>query len=96
MPSNWQSIRHIRTAKKGCKRQGMQIKMMLIIAMKILDCYPMVAKAIIHRFPFFIIDETQDTSEIQMKIIDLLINNGLENIMLLGDPDQAIFGVAYC
>ena len=37
------------------------------------------------------IDEAQDTSEIQMRIIDLLIDNGLENIMLVGDPDQAIY-----
>jgi len=58
--------------------------------MKILEHYPKVAKAIIHRFPLFMVDEAQDTSEIQMKIIDLLIDNGLENIMLVGDPDQAI------
>jgi len=37
------------------------------------------------------VDEAQDTSVIQMRIIDLLIDNGLENIMLVGDPDQAIF-----
>ena len=92
MPSNWQSIRHIRTAKKRLQKAGYANQNDAnYFAMKILDCYPMVAKAIIHRFPFFIIDEAQDTSEIQMKIIDLLINNGLENIMLLGDPDQAIF-----
>ncbi|MDO9341652.1 MAG: UvrD-helicase domain-containing protein, partial [Bacteroidales bacterium] len=32
-----------------------------------------------------------DTSEVQMQIIDLLIKNGLNEIMLVGDPDQAIF-----
>jgi hypothetical protein len=37
------------------------------------------------------IDEAQDTSDIQMRIIDLLIENGLKDIMLVGDPDQAIF-----
>src|SRR5690606_25106855 len=31
------------------------------------------------------------TSEIQMRIIDLLIANGLNEVMLVGDPDQAIF-----
>ena len=60
-------------------------------AMKVLETYPNVAKAIIQRFPLFMVDEAQDTSEIQMRIIDLLIDNGLENIMLVGDPDQAIF-----
>src|SRR5205814_1426384 len=43
------------------------------------------------RFPFLIVDEAQDTSDIQMRIIDLLIENGLSEVMLVGDPDQAIF-----
>ncbi|MBD3339212.1 MAG: AAA family ATPase [Candidatus Lokiarchaeota archaeon] len=60
-------------------------------AMKILREYPQVAKSLITRFPEFIIDEAQDTSDIQMEIIDLLIQNGLQEIALIGDPDQAIF-----
>ena len=43
------------------------------------------------RFPFLIVDEAQDTSEIHMHIIDLLITQGLNEVMLVGDPDQAIF-----
>lgn len=60
-------------------------------AYKLLNNYPTLAKALIERFPVFIIDEAQDTSEIQMGIIDLLIDNGLKDIILLGDPDQAIY-----
>ncbi|MCH8012975.1 MAG: ATP-dependent helicase [Candidatus Marinimicrobia bacterium] len=60
-------------------------------AMKILEKYPKIAEALVFRFPELIIDEAQDTSEIQMRIIDLLIENGLKEIMLVGDPDQAIF-----
>jgi len=60
-------------------------------AMKILKKFPVVAKSITIRFPVLIIDEAQDTSEVQMEIIDYLIDNGLSNIMLVGDPDQAIF-----
>ena len=60
-------------------------------AMKILEKYPQIAKAVAVRFPYLIVDEAQDTSEIQMRIIDLLIENGLSEVMLVGDPDQAIF-----
>lgn len=60
-------------------------------AMKILKKFSAVAKSITIRFPVLIIDEAQDTSEVQMEIIDYLIDNGLSNIMLVGDPDQAIF-----
>lgn len=60
-------------------------------ALKILAAFPSIAKAIAFRFPYLIVDEAQDTSAIQMRIIDLLIANGLIEVMLVGDPDQAIF-----
>lgn len=60
-------------------------------AMKVLQKFPPIAKALAYRFPFLMIDEAQDTSEIEMKIIDLLIQNGLKEVMFIGDPDQAIF-----
>lgn len=60
-------------------------------AMLILQKFPEIAKYIATRFPYLIIDEAQDTSEIHMEIIDLLISNGLNNVILVGDPEQAIF-----
>lgn len=60
-------------------------------AVKILEKYPPIAKALIARFSEFIIDEAQDTSEVQIRLIDVLIENGLNEVMLIGDPDQAIF-----
>lgn len=60
-------------------------------AMKTLEAFPSIARAIAHRFPYLIVDEAQDTSALQMRVIDLLIENGLNQIMLVGDPDQAIF-----
>jgi superfamily I DNA/RNA helicase len=60
-------------------------------AMKLLEQYPQIATALVYRYPALIIDEAQDTSDIQMRIIDLLIKNGLDQVMLVGDPDQAIF-----
>lgn len=52
---------------------------------------PTIGKNLVERFPIIIIDEAQDSTDIQMSIIDLLIKYGLKNIMLIGDPDQAIF-----
>lgn len=60
-------------------------------AMIILEKYPQIAKSLVARFPYLIVDEAQDTSDVQMRIIDLLIQNGLNEVMLVGDPDQAIF-----
>ena len=60
-------------------------------AMNVLEQYPHIAKALSIRFPHMIIDEAQDTSDIQMKIIDLLVENGLNNLILVGDPEQSIY-----
>lgn len=62
-----------------------------IIAIKLLKIYPSIGKTLASRFPTIIIDEAQDTSSEQMEIINLLSSYGVENIMLIGDPDQAIY-----
>lgn len=60
-------------------------------AYKLLKTYPMIANAIVERFPVIIIDEAQDTSEEQMAVFDLLAEAGVKSIFLVGDPDQAIY-----
>lgn len=60
-------------------------------AFRILNKYPLITQNIVRRFPILIIDEAQDTTELQMAIIDNLSQFGAESIMLIGDPDQAIF-----
>ena len=61
------------------------------IALQILQQYPIITSNIVERFPYIIIDEAQDTTAIQMAIIDILDNAQIESLMLIGDPDQAIF-----
>lgn len=61
------------------------------LSMCVLKNYPIISQALVYRFPEIIIDEAQDSSEIQMNIIELLINNGLNEVMLIGDSDQAIY-----
>lgn len=60
-------------------------------ALKVLQNYPEIGKSLTERFPYFLIDEAQDTTEIQMAIIDKLVEYGLTNIILVGDPDQSIY-----
>jgi ATP-dependent exoDNAse (exonuclease V) beta subunit len=61
------------------------------IAYKILTRYPKIAKNISQKFPILIIDEAQDTTAIQMAIVDVLDKAQVESILLVGDPHQAIF-----
>ncbi len=92
MRRNWQHSPEILRAKRRLLGAGFATQHDAnYFAMRILEGYPAIARALALRFPFLIVDEAQDTSEIQMRIIDLLIANGLNEVMLVGDPDQAIF-----
>lgn len=92
MPNNWSTNNKIIASKKNINKSGFATQSDAnYFAMKILEEFPQIAKAIALRFPYLIVDEAQDTSDIQMRIIDLLIENGLNEVMLVGDPDQAIF-----
>ncbi len=92
MPTNWANNDNIIRSKKNINKGGFATQADAnYFAMKILKKFPQIAKAVALRFPYLIVDEAQDTSDIQMKIIDLLIENGLNEVMLVGDPDQAIF-----
>jgi DNA helicase II / ATP-dependent DNA helicase PcrA len=92
MPPSWLNNVNISRSKKNINKGGYATQSDAnYFAMKVLESFPQIAKAIVLRFPYLIVDEAQDTSEIQMRIIDLLIANGLNEVMLVGDPDQAIF-----
>ncbi|MEZ7497904.1 UvrD-helicase domain-containing protein [Flavobacterium sp. Arc3] len=60
-------------------------------AYKLLEKYPEIAKSLVKRFPYIIVDEAQDTSGLQYKIFDKLIEAGLENFELVGDPYQSLY-----
>lgn len=75
-----------------------QIKMGLLktsdsafLAFHILIKYPRLAKYLAAKFPYLIIDEAQDTSEIQHSILEMLYDGGLKNIDLVGDPYQCLY-----
>jgi DNA helicase-2/ATP-dependent DNA helicase PcrA len=60
-------------------------------ALKIVREYPEITKSLVGRFSILLVDEAQDTTEIQMAIIDELLKAGLKEVFMVGDPDQAIF-----
>lgn len=61
------------------------------LASYLLKKYPEIGRSLIQRFPYIIIDEAQDTSELQYEIFDLLISAGLSNIEFVGDPYQSLY-----
>lgn len=60
-------------------------------ALQILKKYPRLSEYLAIKFPYFIIDEAQDTSDIQHSIFDMLCIGGLKNIDFVGDPYQCLY-----
>ncbi len=62
-----------------------------LFALKLLKQFPRISKYLASRFPYIIIDEAQDTSEVQHAILDELIKGGLQHLDLVGDPYQCLY-----
>lgn len=50
-----------------------------------------ICKALAHRFPYIIVDEAQDTSDLQFEIFNMLKSNNLSNLEYIGDLNQTIY-----
>lgn len=61
------------------------------IANQLLNNFPQIGINLIKRFPYIILDEAQDTSEIHYTIFDKLIELGLNQIEIIGDPFQSLY-----
>lgn len=62
------------------------------IALCVLRTYPNIAAAVAGRFDELLLDEAQDTSELQLACLDELhATGGLGSLVLVGDLEQSIF-----
>lgn len=64
---------------------------MLLIALRVLERYPDILKMYHEKFPFIQVDEAQDTSILQHQLIKKL-SEGSNNIFMVADDDQSIYG----
>lgn len=64
----------------------------MYVALRVLAEYPSIRERVAARFDEIIVDEVQDTSVAQLECLSLLRSTGkLASLVLIGDPDQAIF-----
>jgi DNA helicase-2/ATP-dependent DNA helicase PcrA len=54
--------------------------------------YPMIARSLSARFSCVLVDEFQDTTELQIEILKLIHAQGRSRIFAVGDPAQSIYG----
>jgi DNA helicase II / ATP-dependent DNA helicase PcrA len=77
-------------------RENNQIdfEQILFYSFQILKSKPIVSSILCKLFPFILIDEYQDTKEIQYHIISKILaaNIGKSKTLIVGDPNQSIYG----
>lgn len=73
------------------QRRWMDYDDQMIYAKTILENYPDILAHFQDAFPYFCVDEAQDTSKIQHAIIQLLARK-TGNLFMVGDEDQSIYG----
>ncbi len=61
---------------------------------KLVSDHPFIASALASRFAWFIVDEFQDTTVAQAKLLLVVFQNGLSKLFCVGDPNQSILGFA--
>ncbi len=61
-------------------------------AFLLLRDYPQIARSLCARHPWFLIDEFQDTTELQVEILKLLHATGRSKFFAVGDLSQSIYG----
>lgn len=65
----------------------------LFYSYNLLEKKPIISSILCKLFPYILIDEYQDTKEIQYHIISKILhaNNGVSKILIVGDPNQSIY-----
>lgn len=84
-----------RRAKEALAGEGLlSMSDVLFWSMRALDDLE-VAQTVASRFDELIVDEVQDTSDVQQACLRSLIGGGLSSIVYVGDMEQAIYGFAH-
>lgn len=93
--SKHKSLQNIKTKYFQVLEQNNQIdfEQILFYSYKLLESNPIISKILCKLFPFILIDEYQDTKEIQYNIIASILkaNNGDSKTLIVGDPNQSIY-----
>lgn len=75
-------------------RGFIDFSMAIFYSFQILKTYPFVATGVSSRFQWILIDEFQDTTEVQLAIFQVLFTQSHTCFFLVGDENQSIFGFA--
>ncbi|MFV0338808.1 MAG: ATP-dependent helicase [Chthoniobacterales bacterium] len=65
---------------------------LLILAVQLLNEFPDIQKTLQEQYRHLLVDEFQDTNNLQMQLVALLASGKRPNVCVVGDDDQSIYG----
>ncbi len=77
--------------KRLRESNAMDFDDLLFNTVLLLQKVPNLAKQLAERFQYVVVDEYQDTNDVQYELLKLLINDN-KNVTVVGDDDQSIYG----
>jgi DNA helicase II / ATP-dependent DNA helicase PcrA len=88
-----EEIDQIRREKQRARRFGLvSLSDAMFYSQQLLESQPVLRDAIAARFKELIVDEAQDTSDVQLRCLELLHSTGkLRSLVLVGDLEQSIY-----
>ena len=78
--------------KKLAESNAMDFDDLLFNTVRMLQMVPNLAEQLRLRFQYVVVDEYQDTNDVQYELLKLLINKETKNVTVVGDDDQSIYG----
>src|SRR5260370_11488729 len=80
---------------KHCGEKGfIDFANIIYYSLRLLREHPEVLDAVASRFAWILVDEFQDTTDLQVEILTLIAKRGRTKLLLVGDPFQSIFRFA--
>ena len=77
--------------KRLRESNAMDFDDLLFNTVLLLQKVPQLAEQLANRFRYVVVDEYQDTNDVQYELLKLLINEN-KNVTVVGDDDQSIYG----
>lgn len=77
---------------KLAEANAMDFDDLLLNTVDLFQRLPQVALQFANRFQYVVVDEYQDTNDVQYELLKLLIDRSRQNVTVVGDDDQSIYG----
>lgn len=85
--------KNIVNMKYDCYKKGFVTQADInYFSLKLITDFEFISEIIANKFPIFLIDESQDTNSMKMRIMEIILNNrSIEEFIFIGDFNQAIY-----